>query len=1073
MDVGQGLVIDGNILIKDYQSGNLNLTMTGAIAETNPQTTLDIAGDLASLNTGADALGNIITDPSQAEANREDTLYDSPGNDRILSGNDIVTALRGGNDLIEAGAGQDKFNGGAGNDVIIGCADNDILAGGANDDRLYADAPISVADAIAAGNSQTGSGQKGEWLAGESGDDTLIGGVGNDVITGGGGNDLLIGGAGDDDISGDANYVASDLNWTITTTNGVRQYSPVVGDMAPADAGADVIYAGAGNDYVWAGQGNDVLFGEDGNDIIMGGAGNDIIGGQQGDDVLIGGTGKDTYLFNRGDGRDTVIDTEKDSNLLFGEGISAGDITLRLGSLELDLGNGDQVHIDGFDPNDVFNSSSVSTFRFADGTELSINQLLARGFDLDGTSGDDTITGTNTTDRIRGFDGNDTLSGGAGNDSLDGGAGADILMGGAGDDTYLAVTGEDTLTDTQGHNTIQLAQANGVGAGGLKATHYGNQSQYLRVDIALDNGETLKIQDAFYGTDATLLFANGHQLDLETLVGASLTTALNLQLDNSGGKLYGGAGNDRLYGGSGGDRLSGAWGDDTLSGGAGNDTLIGGADRDLLLGGAGNDIYELSATSGADLITDTEGDNIIRFAADISAANLTVSTLTMAGQPALRMKVNGVEDATITSGVDHYSFEFADGSRMTSAEFLLNFRAEPQTVYGNDTGDTLYGGQAADTLYGQGGNDSLWGGAGDDLLDDGLGSDDYHYRPGDGQDVIQETDMPGSGQSSQDRVIFGAGIALSDVTFKHQANGDLSVTVSGLADTITVTGWYTDPAKRVAAFEFADGLQITADTLAALDVTPLQGSAGNDPLSGTDYRDIILAGAGDDLLIGNGGNDDLHGETGTDTYRLSRGGGADQVFEVEGETSMIEVSAYNLSRLTGTRVGEDLLLGVTDADDSLTLKNFYTLNHDWQVKDQTGVPRELTALLAENAVYRANRSEINRVQESFIAGIQDTVIQAYQAQGMVLQADGSWWTPLQVTLSHRTDNYVRSPGYNGNVPADSNYYSLSATGLTIGQFSVSTYSSDAAEINYSAIGSPSFAIDELRTSVSIFALCQA
>ncbi|MDI1279650.1 calcium-binding protein, partial [Methylobacter sp.] len=115
------------------------------------------------------------------------------------------------------------------------------------------------------------------------------------------------------------------------------------------------------------------------NDTLMGGAGNDIIGGQQGGDILIGGigndtliggTGQDTYIFNRGDGRDTVIDYDKDSNLIFGEGIGASDITLRLGSLELDLGNGDQVHIDGFDQNDVFNSSAVSTFQFADGTEL-------------------------------------------------------------------------------------------------------------------------------------------------------------------------------------------------------------------------------------------------------------------------------------------------------------------------------------------------------------------------------------------------------------------------------------------------------------------------------------------------------------------------------------------------------------------------------------------------------------------------------------------------------------------------------------------------------------------------------
>ncbi|MDI1360362.1 MAG: calcium-binding protein, partial [Methylobacter sp.] len=136
--------------------------------------------------------------------------------------------------------------------------------------------------------------------------------------------------------------------------------------------------AGQGNDVLFGEDGNDSLNGQEGNDTLMGGAGNDIIGGQQGDDVLIGGTGTDTYIFNRGDGRDTVIDTEKDSTLILGKGISASDINLRLGSLELDLdlGNGDQVHIDGFDPNDVFNSSSVSSFDFADGTKLNRSGML-------------------------------------------------------------------------------------------------------------------------------------------------------------------------------------------------------------------------------------------------------------------------------------------------------------------------------------------------------------------------------------------------------------------------------------------------------------------------------------------------------------------------------------------------------------------------------------------------------------------------------------------------------------------------------------------------------------------------
>ncbi|OGT05610.1 MAG: hypothetical protein A2143_03235 [Gallionellales bacterium RBG_16_57_15] len=68
-----------------------------------------------------------------------------------------------------------------------------------------------------------------------------------------------------------------------------------------------------------------------------------------------------------------------------------------MGSLKLDLGNGDEIHIENFDRNDVFNNSIISSYEFEDGTTLTHNELLARGFDLNGTEGDDSIMGTNTT----------------------------------------------------------------------------------------------------------------------------------------------------------------------------------------------------------------------------------------------------------------------------------------------------------------------------------------------------------------------------------------------------------------------------------------------------------------------------------------------------------------------------------------------------------------------------------------------------------------------------------------------------------------------------------------------------
>jgi Ca2+-binding RTX toxin-like protein len=479
------LLIDGNIVIQNYATGGT----FGLTLSTNPvadpvATGLTIVGDLAPIDQdpaapgvqlGFDSLNNVITDPNTPEPGRADWLY-----------------------------------GGTGNDVIIGKGGSDILYGSSGDDRLYADTQIDAATAIAQGNIiNSGSGLKGDWLAGGEGNDTLVGSSGNDVLSGGGGSDLLIGGAGDDNILGDINYLATSFDWTVTDSNGNRVFSPVI--ELPAVGAADVIYAGEGNDYVWAGNGNDVVFGEggddrlngnEGNDIILGGTGtdtlwggtgsdyldggdgidqlqggtgDDILIGGAGDDTLYGGAGRDTYIFNRGDGRDTLYDTSDNTQfnaniLRFGAGISASDVTLRLGSLMLDLGNGDEVHIGNFNQTDVFNSSSITGFEFADGTILTTRELLARGFDLDGTAGDDQIIGTNTTDRIHGLDGNDTLIGLGGNDSLYGGAGADQLHGDA--DTVsvpLAEQGNDLLDGGAGNDLL-------YGYGGNPSTNSGQAS---------------------------------------------------------------------------------------------------------------------------------------------------------------------------------------------------------------------------------------------------------------------------------------------------------------------------------------------------------------------------------------------------------------------------------------------------------------------------------------------------------------------------------------------------------------------------------------------------------------------
>jgi len=69
----------------------------------------------------------------------------------------------------------------------------------------------------------------------------------------------------------------------------------------------------------------------------------------------------------------------------FGAGITSDMITLGLGSLMLRIGtNGDVIHIENFDPTNALAPNIVHNFSFADGTTISYDQLLARGFDIYG-----------------------------------------------------------------------------------------------------------------------------------------------------------------------------------------------------------------------------------------------------------------------------------------------------------------------------------------------------------------------------------------------------------------------------------------------------------------------------------------------------------------------------------------------------------------------------------------------------------------------------------------------------------------------------------------------------------------
>lgn len=216
------------------------------------------------------------------------------------------------------------------------------------------------------------------------------------------------------------------------------------------------------------------------NDTLAASAGRGTFSGGRGNDTLFGSGGNNTYLYSIGDGTDHISDTSAKTiagapapnTLRFGTGITAADITLSLGSLLIRVGSdpNDAIHIDGFNPADALASQggpaagpSIDRFEFDDGSVLTYADLLAKGFDLTGTAGNDVISGTSITDRIAG------------------GAGNDLLLGGAGNDRYRfnSGDGQDVIQDIQGLNSVEF------GTGLTAATMTALQS------LAADDGAAL------------------------------------------------------------------------------------------------------------------------------------------------------------------------------------------------------------------------------------------------------------------------------------------------------------------------------------------------------------------------------------------------------------------------------------------------------------------------------------------------------------------------------------------------------------------------------------------------------
>ena len=228
--------------------------------------------------------------------------------------------------------------------------------------------------------------------------------------------------------------------------------------------------------------------------------------------------------------------------------------------------------------------------------------------------------------------------------------------------------------------------------------------------------------------------------------------------------------------------------------------------------------------------------------------------------------------------------------------------AASQTLAGGAFDDTLSGLGGNDTLRGNGGDDTLTGGTGDDRLDGAAGDDSLNGGTGNdrleggaGNDIL-------NGGTGADTMDGGAG----NDRYQVDHTGDRVIeAVGGGADTVNASVSYSLDAGQ--------------------EIETLRANAGTTGLvlSGNEFNNSLVGGAGDDTLVGGLGNDILNGGLGDDRYRVDSatdqvveaiGGGSDTVYASVGY-SLAAGRAIEILRADAGAAG--LVLGGNEFDNTL------------------------------------------------------------------------------------------------------------------------------------------------------------
>jgi Ca2+-binding RTX toxin-like protein len=605
----------------------------------------------------------------------------------------------------------------------------------------------------------------------------------------------------------------------------------------------EIVAAKAGDDSVSGGGGNDNLKGGSGNDVLKGGSGDDTVNGGSGDDILFGGAGDDRLIV--GKGNDIVNGGEGDDTIVFQGNFADAKVSAATG--------GGYV-IEGLDGSKV-TVSNVELFTFADGT-VTTAQLDEK---VTGTDGKNFVL-TEAIDNVQGTSGNDTITAGvtgANNPTLTAG---DVIVGGDGKDTIslfgaanaaafatASVSGVETvnaqliaggataldvsankdvtsvgvLTASSGDNTVTLTKAQGATISGAYGT------------AAVANETlTLAYSDATAGTsDAASLTLTNAVADeivvnaIETLNVASEGTAnsaVDLFADSLLTLNITGAGKFSTV-------ISGVSAlktiDASTNTGGFNLDITAAAATDLAVKGtAANDtlttIFAGSQTA-ADVIDLGDGTNDTLLFAD-------AVTITTAAQAALISKVTGVEELGTV------------GNALTVDDDLVS-----QNRFSTSDGGTIVltnAGQGATVEYGE-------GTAAGSTVGMKLGASTLNVELQGDKNGAAISTLAVTGSSTVN--VVSTGVA-------GQPNNSLTLTVAD-NQSIVLTG--------------SQNTTLDVTTAGVTTGVNINGSAftGEATIVASDLSDIVTGGSGADTITGAIGADSLTGGAGGDTFVFASG----------------------------------------------------------------------------------------------------------------------------------------------------------------------------------------------------------